>query len=514
MAGLVSGAVYLEALLFPAFSGELFGVSTITIAVTVAVLLLVRWRGVRLIRQDDSDPSAAAPPGLRFSIRGVMLITAVVALLSALARYLQDSPHHQPLVVERLGRVLRHGGAGVPVGGAGGCPAALAGAGGACSLAGPRDLLRRCRRCPHRGVFLHHPGHAPVRGAVFRSLLVVRSSGYRLVRQVARGRRTAGRGAGRRARVPRRTLTFDENWRTDMAPTERLVPDSSPTASIPVNRRDLVPRSATCETRAWGGSIPTPQAPANRTAITTMMGNCVERESSQAGVARGKPQIGTWLSLGSIAAARFMARAGFPWLTVDMEHTHTDIQTAAFMFGAIADAGCVPLARIPTGKHEYIKMVLDCGAMGIVAPMVMDAAEARSIVAATKYPPRGNRSVGGGMHALNFGATAEEYYSKADDEILVIIQTEHIKAVEIADEIYSVPGVDAVFVGPNDLAYSMRSADGTPPGKETFEATLTRIREAAQRNRLPAACTFSPPPTPCGAPAKAGSSSPSAASSR
>ena len=199
----------------------------------------------------------------------------------------------------------------------------------------------------------------------------------------------------------------------------------------------------------------------------------------------GNPQIGTWLSLGSVAAARFLARAGFPWLTVDMEHTHTTIETATYMFAAIADAGCVPLARIPTGKHEYIKMVLDCGAMGIVAPMVMDAAEARSIVAATKYPPRGNRSVGGGMHALNFGTTAEEYYKKADDEILVVIQTEHIEAVEIADEIYSVPGVDAVFVGPNDLSFSMRSADGTPPGKDVFEATLTRIREAAQRQKLP-----------------------------
>jgi 4-hydroxy-2-oxoheptanedioate aldolase len=199
----------------------------------------------------------------------------------------------------------------------------------------------------------------------------------------------------------------------------------------------------------------------------------------------GKPQIGTWLSLGSIAAARFMARAGYPWLTVDMEHTHTDIQTAAYMFGAIADAGCVPLARIPTGKHEYIKMVLDCGAMGIVAPMVMDAAEARAIVAATKYPPHGNRSVGGGMHALNFGASAEEYYKKANDEILVIIQTEHIDAVKIADQIYAVPGVDAVFVGPNDLAFSMREPDGSPPAKERFEATLTQIREAAQRNKLP-----------------------------
>jgi 4-hydroxy-2-oxoheptanedioate aldolase len=199
----------------------------------------------------------------------------------------------------------------------------------------------------------------------------------------------------------------------------------------------------------------------------------------------GEPSIGSWLSLGSVAAARFMARAGFPWLTVDMEHTHTDIQTAAFMFGAIADAGCVPLARVPTGKHEYIKMVLDCGAMGIVAPMVMSRDEAKAIVAATKYPPRGNRSVGGGMHAINFGATAKEYYQKADDEILVIIQTEHIRAVEIADEIYSVPGLDAVFVGPNDLAASMREDDGTPADKELFEATLTRIREAARRNRLP-----------------------------
>ena len=89
------------------------------------------------------------------------------------------------------------------------------------------------------------------------------------------------------------------------------------------------------------------------------------------------------------------------------------------------------------------------------------------------------------MHALNFGATAEEYYEQADDEILVIIQTEHIDAVEIADEIYSVPGLDAVFVGPNDLTYSMRAADGTFPDKETFEATLTRIREAAQRQKLP-----------------------------
>lgn len=180
-----------------------------------------------------------------------------------------------------------------------------------------------------------------------------------------------------------------------------------------------------------------------------------------------------------------MARTGFPWLTLDLEHSPTDMGTAAIIFGAIADAGCVPLARVPTGKHEWIKMVLDSGAMGIVAPMVMNAEEARAIVAATKYAPRGNRSVGGGFHAINYWTTAEEYYKHADDEILVVLQTEHIRAVEIADEIYSVPGIDAIFIGPNDLAYSMRSADGTLPSPEVFEQTLTRILEAAQRHNVP-----------------------------
>jgi len=200
---------------------------------------------------------------------------------------------------------------------------------------------------------------------------------------------------------------------------------------------------------------------------------------------KGEPQVGTWLSLGSVIAARFLSRVGFAWLTVDMEHTHTDIQTAALMFGAIADAGCVPLARVPAGRHEYIKSVLDCGAMGIVVPMVMDAAEARAIVAAAKYPPLGNRSVGGGLHAMNYGATAEAYYLQADDEILVVLQTEHIRAVEVADEIYAVPGIDAIFVGPNDLAASLRKPDGSPPSQQLMEATLTRIREAAARHRVP-----------------------------
>src|SRR3989440_2828157 len=144
----------------------------------------------------------------------------------------------------------------------------------------------------------------------------------------------------------------------------------------------------------------------------------------------GEASVGAWLSLGSITASRFMARAGFAWLTVDLEHTLVDWETATHMFASIADAGCIALARVPSNRHDHIKRVLDNGAHGIVVPMVNSRDEALDAVAAANYPPRGNRSVGGSVHALNFGATASDYFARANDEILVILQCEHIDAVE------------------------------------------------------------------------------------
>src|SRR5437868_10146563 len=132
----------------------------------------------------------------------------------------------------------------------------------------------------------------------------------------------------------------------------------------------------------------------------------------------GRPSVGTWLSLGSIPASRFLARAGFAWLTVDVEHSHVDITTATNMFASIADAGCIALARVPSGRHDHIKRMLDNGAQGVVVPMVNTRDEALAAVAAMKYPPIGNRSVGGSVHALNFGGTANEYYERANDELL------------------------------------------------------------------------------------------------
>src|SRR5947207_14256808 len=85
---------------------------------------------------------------------------------------------------------------------------------------------------------------------------------------------------------------------------------------------------------------------------------------------QGRPSVGTWLSLGSITAARFMARAGFDWLTLDIEHSLVGIETAVHIFASIADAGGVALARVPSNRHDHIKRVLDHGAHGVVVPMV------------------------------------------------------------------------------------------------------------------------------------------------
>src|SRR5882672_3414748 len=135
----------------------------------------------------------------------------------------------------------------------------------------------------------------------------------------------------------------------------------------------------------------------------------------------GQPAAGTWLSLGSITAARFLARAGFAWLTVDIEHSLVDWETATHMFGSIADAGCTALARVPANRHDHIKRVLDNGAHGVVVPMVNSREEAEAAVAACLYPPAGNRSVGGSVHALNFGTSANDYYAHANEELLIIL---------------------------------------------------------------------------------------------
>jgi 4-hydroxy-2-oxoheptanedioate aldolase len=180
-----------------------------------------------------------------------------------------------------------------------------------------------------------------------------------------------------------------------------------------------------------------------------------------------------------------MARLGFDWLTLDLEHGAIDWSQAAAIFAAVADAGCVPLARVPQGTHDYIKRALDGGAWGIVVPMVNTVDQARVAIAAAKYPPVGNRSLGGGMHSMNFDATAADYYARANDEILVVLQTESPQGVDAAEEIYALPGVDAIFVGPVDLRANMRTPDGPEPTDDDLDTMLARVVAAGKKTGTP-----------------------------
>jgi 4-hydroxy-2-oxoheptanedioate aldolase len=194
---------------------------------------------------------------------------------------------------------------------------------------------------------------------------------------------------------------------------------------------------------------------------------------------RGEASFGTWLTMPDVFTAQLMTRMGFDWLTVEMEHTPTTIEVAGANFALIANAGVVPLVRIPINSVENIKRVLDIGAWGIVVPMVNSRAEAEAVVEAARYRPIGKRSIGGSLHGANFDTDPATYYAKANDEILVVIMAEHVDAVERADEIFSVPGIDAVFIGPNDLHASM----GLPP---TFDSDNKQFNDAVEHIRVTA----------------------------
>jgi 4-hydroxy-2-oxoheptanedioate aldolase len=222
-------------------------------------------------------------------------------------------------------------------------------------------------------------------------------------------------------------------------------------------------------------------------------GDIMRRNPVKHALREGRACVGTWLSLGNVLATRFLARMDFAFLSVDLEHAAIDWDQAATLFAVIADAGGVPLARVPCGSHDHIKRTLDAGAYGIVVPMIMSRVEAENCVRAAKYAPQGNRSVGGLAHALNFGVSSAKYYDNANDEILVVLQCEHIDAVNRFEEIFSVPGIDAVFVGPNDLARSLYSTGGRAPTVEQQEATLQRILSAGKKIGVPVGIhTFTP----------------------
>ncbi len=169
----------------------------------------------------------------------------------------------------------------------------------------------------------------------------------------------------------------------------------------------------------------------------------------------GQLLVGSWITLAHPAIAEIMAKSGFQWLTIDLEHSVITIREAEDLIRVISLCGVAPLVRLTSNNPDQIKRVLDAGAYGIIVPMVNATADAEKAIAAAYYPPKGARGVGlarGQGYGVDFPAYKAWLESSG---CTIIVQIEHIQAVEHADGILSLPGVDGYIIGPYDLSASM-----------------------------------------------------------
>ncbi|WP_406671423.1 aldolase/citrate lyase family protein [Methanolobus sp. ZRKC4] len=188
--------------------------------------------------------------------------------------------------------------------------------------------------------------------------------------------------------------------------------------------------------------------------------------------------IGSWITLGHPAIAEIMAQSGFDWLTVDMEHSAITLTEAQQLIQVIELSGCVPLVRVGSNDPNLIKRVMDAGSHGVIVPMVNSAKDAEAAVKAVKYPPVGTRGVGL-ARAQGYGVDFENYKEWVEKESIVIVQIEHIDAVNNIEEILLTEGVDGFIIGPYDLSGSLgMPGDFNEP--EVCEA-LEIVKKAAKK---------------------------------
>lgn len=198
-------------------------------------------------------------------------------------------------------------------------------------------------------------------------------------------------------------------------------------------------------------------------------------------LASGAKQPGLWLTLESPNATEVLAGAGYDWLLLDMEHTTVDPSQIAGHVRA-ANGGTAELAvRIPWNEPIMVKRLLDAGVRTLMFPCVQSAAEAQAAVSATRYPPHGIRGVSGNMRANSF-ARVKDYPDAYQREQCVIVQLESLKAIAAIEEIGAVDGVDALFIGPNDLAATMGlfGKPGAPEVKAVIADAIQRISKTAK----------------------------------
>lgn len=167
-----------------------------------------------------------------------------------------------------------------------------------------------------------------------------------------------------------------------------------------------------------------------------------------------KLSIGAWITIGHNTIAEIMSRAGFDWLVIDMEHSALSMAQCQELVRVIELSGIPPLVRVGANDPLLIKQAMDAGAHGVIVPMVNSRTDAERAVKSVKYPPKGNRGVGL-ARAQGYGASFDEYKKWQEAESIVIVQIEHINAVDHLEEILEVEGIDGIMVGPYDLSGSL-----------------------------------------------------------
>ena len=167
-----------------------------------------------------------------------------------------------------------------------------------------------------------------------------------------------------------------------------------------------------------------------------------------------QPSIGTWMTIAHPSIAEILAMAGYEWVVIDTEHSAVDVSQVFGLLIAVEQRGAVPLVRLAGIDPIQAKAVLDSGAAGVIVPMVNTKADAELVVSMTKFPPMGKRGVGL-ARAQGYGLDFDDYVKRNNADSLVIVQIEHIDAVNNIEEILSVPGIDGTFIGPYDLSLSL-----------------------------------------------------------
>lgn len=194
-----------------------------------------------------------------------------------------------------------------------------------------------------------------------------------------------------------------------------------------------------------------------------------------------EPTIGGWCTIPSAFSAELMGRSGFDWVCIDTQHGLVGYDQMVPMLQALAITATPAFVRVAWNQPDHIMRALDAGAQGVVVPMVSSADEARAAVAAVKYPPLGTRSWGPIRAALD----VEDYSSEvANRRTIVAVMIETPGGMQNLDAILSVPGVDAVYVGPSDLALGHGMSPTMAVSEPEHEALILTVADACRRHGI------------------------------